>query len=386
VRDVIHIDVVDFYIAVERVLEPRLRGRPVAVSIETAVRSMVFAASPEARRCGVSPGTPLHHARRICPDLTVLPPNEPLYRRATRAMETILSRFSPVIEPLRFGHAYVDMSGTGRLFGGVRDAAARAQREIRERLRLEASAGVAGNKLVSKVASDVAGRFEGPRGLCDVHRGSEERFLAPLEVACLPGVKKPVREQLLDLNVRIIRELAAVSVENLQMVFGRFGALLYQRAHGIDNRPVQPPRRPPQIVEVERLEGDSNDYDLLRACAFRLLSNASRRLRLAARRAGRMLLRVRYSDHREGSAQQRIRPNDDELDLLPVVEKLLDRALTRRVRVRELTLCLCDLAPPSQQMSLFEREADPRLAALTSALDRIRDRYGEEAVFFGRAA
>ena len=385
-RNVIHIDVVDFHIAVERALEPRLRGRPVAVSIETAVRSLIFASSGEARRNGVYRGTPLHQARRLCPDLIVLSPNEALYRRVTLAMERILGRFSPVIEPLRFGHAYVDMSGTGRLFGKVKDAAARAQHEIREQLRLQASAGVASNKLVSKVASDVAGHSGGARALCDVRHGYEESFLAPLEVVYLPGVGGAVRGQLLDLNIRIIREVAAISAENLQMVFGRFGVLLHQRAHGIDNRPVQPPRRAPQIVEVERLQGDSNDFDLLRARAFRLLSNASRRLRLADQRAGRMLLKVRYADHRDGWAQQRIRPEEGDFDLLPTIERLLERAVSRRVRVRELALYLRDLAPAPRQMSLFEPAGDPRRAALTAALDRIRDRYGDGAVFFGRAA
>jgi len=385
-RNVIHIDIADFHIAVERVLEPRLRERPVVVAIQTATRSLVYSASREARENGVYRGMPLQQALKNCRDLIVLPPNQELYMRATSAMINILGQFTPVIEPLRFGHAYLDMTGSGRLFGGVKDAAAKAQHEIRERLRLHANAGVASNKLVSKVASDVVTHAGKCDRLCDVRHGYEERFLAPLYVHYLPGVKKTVRQQLLDLNVRLIRDLVTISVENLQMVFGRFGLLLHQRAHGIDNRPVQPPKRAPEIIETETLPQDSNDYDLLRAIAYRLLSQATRRLRYKQLHAGRLVIEIRYSDYKENMAQKRILSTDDEQELAPALEDVLERAVNRRVRVRKVTLRLCNLSRPSFQMSLFGGTENPRMKALTAAMDKIRDRYGEQAIRFGRAA
>ena len=381
-RNVIHIDIAEFHIAVERVVEPRLRGWPVAVAIETTTRSLVYAVSREAQQNGVRRGMPLHQARKFCPDMAVLPPNEELYVRATTAMIEVLGQFSPVIEPLRYGHAYLDMTGTGKLFGGVKDAAAKAQREVRERLRLDASIGLASNKLVSKVASVVTQ----PRGLCDVRHGYEERFLAPLHVSFLPGMKKPVREQLLELNVHIIRELAAISVSHLQMVFGRTGVLLYQRAHGIDNRPVQPPKRAPEVIETEMLPEDSNDYFELRAILFRLLSQGARRLRLKKIRAARIVIEICYSDYKEDRGQQRFPATNLDMELFPVVTELLEKSLTRRVRVRKLTLRLCELSAVPRQMTLFEEKADPQIAALTLAMDRIRDHYGEKAIRFGRAA
>ena len=385
-RDVIHIDVTDFPIAVERVLEPRLRQRPVAVAIQTAARSLVYVASSEARANGVYRGMPLQQALRNCPDLTVLPPNEELYFRATSAILHILGRFTPVIEPLRFGHAYLDMTGSGKLFGGVKDAAAKALREIRQRLSLDANAGVASNKLVSKVATDVVTVAGKRRDLCDVRHGYEERFLAPLAIGYLPGVRKPVRRQLRDLNVRIIRELAVIPVESLQMVFGRFGILLHQRAHGIDNRPVQPPKRAPEIAEQETLDQDSNDFYLLRAIAHRLLARAARRLRLQQFRAARLVIDIRYSDYKENTVQRRIQPTDIETELAAVVDDALDRAVNRRVRVRKITLRLCDLTRAPLQLSLFDEGGDPRMKALTAAMDKIRDRFGDQAIRFGRAA
>lgn len=385
-RTIIHIDITDFHVAAERVLEPRLRERPVAVATETQARSLVFAVSQEARQNGVRRGMPLYQAVKNCPDLTVLPPNEELYTRATRAMMEVIGRFTPVFEPLRFGHAYMDMTGSGKMFASIKDAAWKAQKEIRRELRLAANAGIAGNKLVSKVASDVITTSGELNSLCDVKHGYEENFLAPLRVGYLPGVQKKVREQLLDLNVRIIRELAIISPENLQMVFGRFGLLLYQRSHGIDNRPVQPMRRPPEVIEVEDLDDDTNDYFALRAILFRLLMAATRRLREKNMQSGEMTLTVRYSDYKEDVSRQKFPPANRDQELFPVAEQLLERALTRRIRVRKLTLRLGRLRHLPAQLALFAPESDPRLEAVTLAMDKIRDRYGESAIRFGRAA
>lgn len=385
-RTILHIDVSDFPVAVERVLEPRLQGRPVAVAVQTASRSLIAALSREAAGRGVARGMPLAQARKYCPDLTVLPPNTELYRRATAALLDLLGHFSPVIEPLRFGHAYLDLTGSGRLFGGAVDAAARAQREIRERLRLAAVAGVASNKLVSKVASDQLTRQQTAPALCDVHPGEEARFLSPLPVTCLPGMPRPVRDQLRELNVSRVHDLAAIQAEHLQMLFGRFGLLLFQRARGIDERPVQPVRRGPEIVEPLELAQDCNDFNEIRRLTFGLLARACRRLRQNDLHARRLALEIRFSDYRETAARVAAPPAQSEEALLTAAAAALDQALTRRVRVRKITLRLEGLASANPQLELFAPAAVPRRAALERAVDRIRDRYGEDAIRYGRAA
>lgn len=385
-RTILHIDVSDFPVAVERVLEPRLHGRPVAVAVQTATRSLIAALSREAAGCGVARGMPLAQARKYCPDLTVLPPNAELYRRATDAFLNLLGHFSPVIEPLRFGHAYLDLTGSARLFGGAVDAAARAQRAIRERLRLVAVAGVASNKLVSKVASDLLNRQHPTQALCDVRHGDEARFLSPLPVTCLPGLPLKVREQLSELNVCRIHDLAGIQAEHLQMLFGRFGLLLFQRARGIDERPVQPPRRCPEIVEPLELAQDCNDFNEIRRLTFALLARACRRLRQGELHARRLALEIRFSDYRETAARVAVPPAHSEEALLAAAAAALDRALTRRVRLRKITLRLEGLAPANPQLELFTSTAAPRRAALEHAVDRIRDRYGENVIRFGRTA
>ncbi len=381
---VVYIDITNFPIAVERVLQPKLRGRPVVVSLETAARALVYATSEEARQSGICNGMPLYRAQKQCRDLVVLPPNQQLYSRATQRMIEVLKQFTPILEPLRYGRAYLDMTGSDKLFGGVTNAAYKAQKEIGERLLLDATAGVARNKLVSKVASDVLTKHHEIPGLKDVARGTEESFLAPLHVSYLPGVRK-VYKDLLDLNIRYNQELAAIAAEHLQMVFGRLGVLLHHRSRGIDNRPVQPLQHTPEIVECEQLDPDSNDYYFLRAKLHGLLSVALYRLRQNRMRTGRLAIELLYSDSKQDDAQQRFIPMDTEFELAPVLADVFERALSRRIRVRKLTLRLGELSAASQQLSLFD-DKDPKIAAVTGAMDKIRNRFGDHAIRFGRAA
>ncbi len=366
-------------------MEPKLRQRPVAVAVMRAARSLVVAASVEARQAGVWRGMPLAQAQKNCPDLWVLPPNEPLYERATHAFLKVIGGYTPVYEPLRFGHVYMDMTGVIRLFGGVKDAALKTQRDIAEQLRLDASAGVAANKLVSKVAATVIVDAGEQTGLCDVRRGDEKPFLAPLRVGYLPGVGKTVHGDLRDLNVQRIGELADIHTEHLQRVFGRFGQVLWQRANGIDPRPVRPPQRAPEIAEQFTFETDSNDADALLAQLHGMLAAATLRLRQQELPARQLVVHVHYSDGKDNRAQTRFSPCNTDVELTPILNDIFENALNRRIRVRRLTLRLRDLQPHSEQLSLFDT-ADARTTALTAAMDTIRHRFGAGAIRFGRAA
>jgi DNA polymerase-4 len=375
-RQVLHLDVADFAVAVERVADPALRERPVVVAPPT-VRALVTAASTEARREGIRPGMPLAEARRRCRSLRALPPNEPLYARAGRAVMEVAGRFSPVLEPRAHGRVYIDVTGTGRLFGSPVDAAARLRKELSRALRLPAALGVAVNKLVSRVAADVTE----PSGLLDVRAGDEAPFLAPLQVERLPGVGAAIGRELRALNVRLVRQLATVETEHLTMAFGRFGVVLHQRALGIDPRPVQPPVRKPVLRREVTLAEDTNDPLRLRAALRGLVEGAGRELRARRRTASRLRLVVGYADGRVDVGAGRF-PAPANLDqrLWRVADALLGRSLTRRVRVRSLSLSVSGLAPESGQLMLFDDGPLLRESALGAALDRIRDRYGAGVV------
>src|SRR4030095_2716448 len=291
-RAILHLDIPAFPVAVERVVSPRLVGRPVVVAPSSSTRAPIIVSSLEARRAGVFRGMPLARAARICRDLIVLPPNEPLYRRASDAILKILNGFSPLLEPAGGGHVFLDMTGTARLFGRSVDSADRIQREVRERLRLHATLGVASNKLVSRVAA----RVIRPERLYDVFPGSERPFLAPLEVDVLPGVDPPSREMLSEVNIAHVRELATLEVAHLRLLFGKRAWRLYREARGIDPSPVRPPAAAPSVREEETLAEDSNEEALLREALDRLAARGAARLRRMGLLASRAKVRLGYAD------------------------------------------------------------------------------------------
>jgi len=376
-REIVHIDIAAFAVAVERVVQPALRGRPVVVAPIGTSRSVVTALSWEAWETGIRKGMVLAKAVRRCRDLTVLPPNEPLYARASRAILKILQRFSPVLEPAGYGHAYLDITGTGRLFGPPRDMAWQAQREIHRELHLDASLGVAANKMVSRIASEISK----PLGLQDVRPGDELPFLSPLPVRLLPGVGPQVQASLDELNIRIIRDLVQMKIEHLTFAFGRLGFLLFQRAHGIDNTPVYPERAVPALEQEKTLAEDSNDYALLRNVLFDLCEEACAQLRAERQHAGCLELRIRYSDFRESGGKAPLTPPlQSTAALYARGERLLDRILTRRTRVRSLYLRFTNLTRGFVQLELFADPGPTKQAKLESALDVLRRRYGTDVL------
>jgi DNA polymerase-4 len=379
-REIIYVDVASFAVAVERVVHPELRGRPVIVAAVGTARSVVTALSSEAWHAGIRKGMAAARAKRRCRNVVVLPPNEPLYARASNAIFRILQNFSPALEPSGPGHTYVDITGTGRLFGPARDAAWRAQKEIRRQLRLDTSLGVASNKLVSRIASEVSK----PMGLQDVPHGNEFSFLSPLPVRLLPGVGPGTQEELKELNIRIIHDIAVMKLDSLTLAFGNFGLVLYQRARGIDNTPVYPMRAAPAVSHEEVLPEDTNDCDLLKGVLWKLCAHAAEQLRRQQQRAGRMDLHIRYSDYREDGGKVKL---SHSLQPTPVLYDcalpLLERILVRRTRVRSMQLQLTELMRGSLQLELFADPKPERRLKLDLALDELHKRYGASAIMRG---
>ncbi|HEX9973561.1 MAG TPA: hypothetical protein VGD14_15930, partial [bacterium] len=319
---------------------------------------------------------------RLCRDITVIPPNEPLYSRAMRAIMNLLAQFTPLIEPVSYGHAFLDMTGTTRLFGATVDAAARIQHEIQSQLLLPASLGIASNKLVSKVASKIIS----PRGIREVQHGTEEQFVAPLDVYYLPFFDQSIKNQLVELNLRLIKHIADLSLQHLTMVFGRNGLKLYHASHGIDHTPVFPPQQVPNIYEQTTLAEDSNDIHLLRGALYQLVEKVGHQLRQSFQTTRKMTLEIYYADHREAVGQKKL-PAATNMDqeLFATAEELFQKILTRRIRVRKIAARYFSLMPVSKQISLFEKPIKDKGQALTSAIDRIRKKFGEDSLRFAIA-
>ncbi len=380
-RQIVHLAVDTFAITVERIVAARLRQRPVVVANPTLPRSMIQAASSEAQQAGIHRGMLLQQARRLCRDLTVIPPNEPLYSRAMQAILKLLQQFSPLVEPVQYGRLYLDLTGTARLFGSPREAAMKIQREFQTRLQLPTSLGVASNKLVSNVAAQVTR----PIGIQEVEYGAEPYFISPLPVGYLPVVQQTIKSQLLELNLRLIKHIAALSLQHLTIVFGRTGLKLYQAAHAVDPTPVFPPQQLPNIYEQLTLLEDTNDLHLLRGALYQLVEKVGDRLRQSSQAARRMMLEIYYSDHREAMGQKKL-PQATNLDqqLFAVAEQLLTTILTRRIRVRRLAVRYFQLTPAVKQMSLFDSQVNDKNQNLTRAIDQIRQKFGVNSLKLAR--
>jgi DNA polymerase-4 len=245
-RHIIHIHIPAFPIAVARVCQPALRGRPVALAPLHSDRALILSSSPEARREGVFKGMPLGKAVKFCSDLTVIPPDPDLTERASQVLAKTVAQYTPLWEPSRPGHVYLDVTGTERLWGRAKDTAGRLRREIKGRFRLPGTAGVAGNKMVSSIASTIVPS----EGVLDVDLGQESTFMAPLRVDVLPGIGQ-VRKRILleELNITMVREIALMDTGSLRLVFGRQAYVIHQRAVGIDPPPGYPPPTKPTVAE-----------------------------------------------------------------------------------------------------------------------------------------
>jgi len=385
-RHIIHIHIPAFPIAVARISQPELRGRPVAMAPLHSERALILSASPEARREGIFKGMPLGKAIKFCPDLTVLPPNHNLTEKVCNVLAKVVAHYTPLWEPSRPGHIYMDITGTDRLWGRAKDTASRLRREIKEHICLLGMVGIAGNKMVSSIAS----RIGSSKGVLDVDRGQESSFMAPLKVDVLPGIGHVRRKILLEeLNITTVREIVALDMGILKLVFGKQASVIHQRAIGIDPTPVYPSRMEPTIAEEVILSQDENNdkkllgilYKLVERCSQQLLSRS-----LCPRKAG---LIFRYTDHKEVTRCINLSGVSFwDFELYTPLERIFLKAYHRRIRVRFMKVWFQDFSPPPSQLYLFPAKSfnSNKKALASQALNHIREKYGDEAIKYGRAA
>jgi DNA polymerase-4 len=245
IRKIVHIDMDAFYASVEQRDDPHLRGKPVVVAWR-GNRSVVCAASYEARRFGVRSAMPAVRAERLCPEAIFLPPDFPRYRAVSRMVREILKRHTDLIEPLSLDEAYLDVTENKTGLPTATRVARAIREQIREELHLTASAGVATNKFLAKIASD----WKKPDGLFVIQPKDVDAFLLPLPVGRIPGVGKVTEKKLDRVGIRTVGDLRTMGKSALEERFGRYGQRLYELARGIDNNPVVPDR-PTQSVSAE---------------------------------------------------------------------------------------------------------------------------------------
>ncbi len=291
-RKIIHVDMDAFYASVEQRDDPSLRGKPVVVAWR-GNRSVVCAASYEARRYGVRSAMPATRAERLCPEAIFIPPDFVRYRAVSRQTRDIFKRHTDLIEPLSLDEAYLDVTENKTGLPTATRVARAIRAQIREELNLTASAGVAPNKFLAKIASD----WRKPDGLFVIQPEDVDTFLLPLPVGRLPGVGKVTEARLEKLGVRTVGDLRAHSLEEMEARFGRHGQRLWELARGIDENPVVPDR-PTQSISAE----DTFEHDLPLAETELLIRRLAEKTWAASRKESRVartvVLKLKTSDFR----------------------------------------------------------------------------------------
>ncbi len=386
-RAIIHINVADFAVAVERRLDRRLEGRPLIIAPEGALRATVYDMSEEAYQAGIRKGMPLGRAVRLCRAATILQPKPDRYEQAMADLLRQALPYSPLIEPgERDGHLFVDVTGSSRLFGPPADIAWRLRRQTRLALGLDPIWSLAANKLVAKVAS----RLVKPQGEYIVAPGEEESFLAPLPVWIVPGIEATDLARLRELNLTCVHQVTGLAPAHLEVALGARAAFIEASLRGKDPAPVLPVgQAPPRVALAHTFGTDTHEPEILEARLFDLVTQAGLRLRRQGRVARRLVIEATYSDGRRCVRQLRlVPPTANDLALFPVAQRALQLALARRTRVRHLRLTCDRLAFPPAQMPLFEDERGQvqRQENLITAIDRVRERFGGAAVWMGRSA
>jgi len=381
-RDVVHLNVSNFMASVEQVCDPCLRDRPLVIAPEGRARAVVLDLSERAFREGIRRGMPLRMVRSRIRETIVVPPRPDLYARAESAMYNMACEYSPLVEQAGRGNIFVDISGTGRLFGEPVDVAAGIRRELKQRLRFESSTGLATNKLVSKVAT----RVVKPYGFASVAAGDEGGFLGPQDISMLPGIGRRLLERMRLLAIESIGQFAALDDDEAFLAFGRKGVSLRDRARGIDTSPVTGIGDVEPAIRSERvLDTDTNDIDEVACCLRSVVEDAGFRLREQGMAAGSLELHVRYTDSFERIRRRSLKqPVILDLDLMSCARELLEKAMDRRVRVRGLNLKLKKLRPGCFQMDLFDPDNRKNERSLQEALDGIRRRFGRQSIGISR--
>jgi len=361
-----------FYASVEQRDRPELRGLPVIVGASPGGRGVVSTASYEARRFGVRSAMPISRAVRLCPHGVYLPVDMDKYQRVSVEIMAILGDFSPLVEPVSVDEAFLDLSGTTALFGPPDEAVRRIKTRIRADTGLTASAGLAANKFVAKVASDL----RKPDGLVIVPPGAEAGFLAPLPVERLWGVGKVLAETLATMGIATIGQLQGIPAATLARRFGEHGRQLHDLAFGRDDRPVEP-STPAKSIGAETTFGvDCRDPERLRRTLRRHAERVARQLREEHLAGARVTLKLRYADFRTLTRSHTGDPTQDGLDLYRRALTLLDReAVSEPVRL--IGLSASSLGPAGQgQLPLLDPIA-LRRERLGPVLDRLTARFGE---------
>ncbi|VAX12963.1 DNA polymerase IV [hydrothermal vent metagenome] len=374
---IIHVDMDAFYASVEMREQPGLVGLPVIVGGSAQARGVVAAANYIARKYGIHSAMPVRQAQRLCPELVLLPVRMPLYVEVSRQIRDIFQRYTPDFEPLSLDEAFLDVSASERLFGGAVKIGHRIKNEIAEELSLVASVGIAPNKFVAKIASDI----DKPDGFVVIQAHEVQAFLDPLPVGRLWGVGKVTGSEFERLGIQTIKQLRQQPQEVLQYRFGKFGEHLWNLAQGVDPRKVVSDSQAKSISNETTFALDISDRKLLRNCLLELTEQVGFRLRQQGFYAGTVQIKLRFADFKTITRSVSLAAHTQTTkELWSVAQELLATALAGRPRaIRLLGMGASSLSPQvsgGQQADLFSDPEQEKQREIDRLADEIRGRFG----------
>jgi DNA polymerase-4 len=381
-RRILHVDMDAFFAAIEQRDEPSLRGKPILIGSDD-LRGVVATASYEARVFGCHSAQPMAVARRLCPHAIVVPAHFSRYREASDRLFGLLDRFSPAVQPLSIDEAFMDLTGTERLQGPAIEVARALKRAVREELELTASVGVAENKFLAKLASDL----EKPDGLTVIRPEDVDRILPPLAVSKIWGIGPKTARRLENNCIRTIGDLRRSTDATLARLLGDDGPRCRALAFGRDERPVVTDADARQISQENTFRIDVAEPELVRAELFEQVQQVARRLRKHGLCAGGVTLKIRFGEFRTITRSRALRENTDRTDVLWEVSRAIfnDWANTSFQPVRLIGISARTLRGAEEQMPLFDDPAAARQQRVDRAVDSITDRFGARALRRGIA-
>ncbi len=400
---ILHVDMDAFFASVEQRDHPEIQGQPVIVGGAADRRGVVCAASYEARKFGVRSAMPTSEASRRCPEAMILPPRMDRYAEESAKIREIFLRYTPVIEPLSLDEAFLDATGCEGLFGSIETIGRSIKKDIWSERQLVASVGLAPNKFLAKLASDL----EKPDGFTIIAEDQIDEILHPLPVTRIWGVGKATRKRFDTLNVSTIGDLKKISEQHLRQTFGKSGAQFYRLARGIDDRPVVANRQVKSVSHEHTFEKDVTDPDVLKAWLRELTEQVARKLRNQKRQGKTIQLKVRYSNFDTITRSMSLKtPSNNTTVLWEAALRLLETKLPHRtLDVRLLGMGVSNFASAAKavQKTLFGHDdencdhenrdhetegnapntkpaVENRSQKLDTLTDAIRDRFGTLAV------
>jgi DNA polymerase-4 len=377
-RWIMHVDMDAFYAAIEQVDNPEHRGRPVIVG--GSHRGVVSAASYEARAFGVHSAQPMFQARKLCPSGVFLPVRMARYREVSQKLMTVLAGISPVVEQVSIDEAYVDLTGMETVHGPLKELSRRLKADIKEQTGLTCSIGLAPNKFLAKIASDL----HKPDGLTIILESDVTAFLKTLPVARIPGVGSKTLARLQALDVTQAGEILDYPRSFWEKQLGKSGLMLYERALGLDPTPVRPDTEPKSSGAENTLLQDTADLTELQEWLLQQAERVGRDLRQKGLKGRTVTVKVKYADFKQVTRSHTLAlPTNSTQQIYHAAAKLLDE-MKLRVRVRLIGLSVSQLTKTVVQGSLFPHPGLEKQEQLDQALDSIQEKFGFRAITRGR--